>query len=87
MSNLQSLEALGCYLNAGYLDHHDGRHHTRIGSVDADGEITYTDVGRAYADKLVVDSTMKAMTVDETPVPEPVPPLTLDPALAALIEG
>ena len=92
MSSLKSLEALGCYVNAGHLDHYDGRKHTRLGDVTADGEVVFTDAGRAYADELAASVALEVVPEDAAPAPtkrgaraKPAPE-PLDPDLQALAE-
>jgi hypothetical protein len=43
---LPELEALGCYMSAGFIDHYDGAH-TRLGEVTAGGDVVLYPAGEA----------------------------------------
>lgn len=85
MPSLKNLEALGCYVNAGHLDHYDGLKHTRLGDVTADGDVVFTEDGQAYADELAAGSSKRRARAK--PAPENASLLDpLDPDLQALAE-
>ena len=98
MITLESLQSLGCYINAGHLDHYDGHTHTRLGDVTSAGDMLLDDAGLVYANKLHLGLIMDAMASPPTasvaepvaepvvePVVEPVAPSAADQELAQLM--
>jgi hypothetical protein len=51
---LESLVALGAYVNAGHLDIYDHGKHVRIGDVDTNGNLTMEPAGREFANRVVM---------------------------------
>ncbi len=56
---LQELEALGAYMNAGFVDYYDGNKHNRLGMVTAGGDVVLTPEGEALALSLVPSTVKK----------------------------
>lgn len=72
MITLAHLEAVGCYLNAGHLDHYNGYSHTRIADVTMGGDLVYEPGGETYAGRLLMDSLVEAMA-DPVPAKDEAP--------------
>jgi hypothetical protein len=56
----ETMEAFGCYLNAGYLDHYNGTKHTRVALVLPSGDLVWEPGGAAYARDLAVTEMVEA---------------------------
>ena len=59
---LDDLTAFGAYLNAGFVDYYDGHSHQRLGSVNADGSLNFSDAGRKIADEILTRDALAVLT-------------------------
>ena len=71
MTELETFMAMGCVLNAGYLDYYDGRQHYRFASVSVDGAVKFNPNGRSELDAAFAPLADAAMSAPPSDPPTP----------------
>ena len=71
MTELETLLALGCTLNAGYLDYYDGRQHYRFASASVNGTVTFEPGGRVQLEAALAHFADAAMSAPPSNPPTP----------------